>query len=45
VQTIKVEFGASASVASRERLGAKGTPNSIFIIAKILLCQQKKTNN
>ena len=42
MQTIKIEFGASASVASRERLGAKGTPNSTFIIAKNFVVSTKE---
>ena len=36
VEGIKKESGASASVANRKRLGAKGTPNSTIKIADLL---------
>ena len=36
VESAKKELGASASVANRKRLGAKGTPNSTIKIADLL---------
>ena len=36
IESIEKESGASASVASRKRLGAKGTPNSTIKVADLL---------